>query len=158
MGLVVCMCVCAMFLVEWPRFILSGGSVLYWSVGVCPFSGLWGGGIMAGGSLKGCQRLRWGIWYGRRLGCCWLWIRRECEIAQLCWCGLLFCGIAQHLHSVVSGAERMCFFIKVFCKARCMAIVLEGLLVFVISYIEASSSLSHIRLLAFRAGEFLHSG
>jgi hypothetical protein len=36
----------------------------------------WGGGggvgFMAGGSLKGCQRLHWGIWYGRRLSDCWL--------------------------------------------------------------------------------------
>ena len=76
-------------------FILSGGSVLYWSVGVCPFSGFGaGGGVMDGGSLKGCQRLRWGIWYGHRLGGCWLRIWRECGIAQLCSCGLLFCGIA----------------------------------------------------------------
>ena len=29
-----------------------------------------GGGFMAGGSLRGCQRLRWGIWYARRLGDC----------------------------------------------------------------------------------------
>jgi len=31
-----------------------------------------GGGVMAGGSLRGCQRLYWGIWYVRRLGDCWL--------------------------------------------------------------------------------------
>jgi len=31
-----------------------------------------GGGGMAGGSLRGCQRLRWAIWYVRRLGDCWL--------------------------------------------------------------------------------------
>jgi len=53
-------------------FIFSGGSVLYWSVGVCPSPGLRKGGFMAGGSLRGCQRLRWGIWYVRRLGDCWL--------------------------------------------------------------------------------------
>jgi len=33
-----------------------------------------------------------------------------------------FFVVLQHLHSVVYGAERMCFFIKVFCKARCVAI------------------------------------
>jgi len=48
-----------------------------------------------------------------------------------------FLVVFQYLHSVVYGAERMCFSIKVFCEARCVAIVPEGLLVLVISYIEA---------------------
>ena len=30
--------------------------------------------------------------------------------------------VLQHLHSVVYGAARMCFSIKVFCEARCVAI------------------------------------
>jgi hypothetical protein len=40
-----------------------------------------------------------------------------------------FFVVLQHLHSVVYGAERMCFFIKVFCEAGCVAIVPEDLLV-----------------------------
>ena len=40
-GLVVCVgvCVCAVSCGMAWIFILSGGSVLYWSVGICPFSG-----------------------------------------------------------------------------------------------------------------------
>jgi hypothetical protein len=63
-----------LFLVEWPGFFpLVEVVFCIWGAGVCPFSGMQGeGGFMAGGSLKGCQRLRWRIWYGRRLGDCWL--------------------------------------------------------------------------------------
>jgi hypothetical protein len=35
--------------------------------------------------------------------------------------------VLQDLRSVVYGAERMCFFIKVFCEAGCVAIVPEDL-------------------------------
>jgi hypothetical protein len=68
-----------------------------------------------------------------------------------------FFVVLQYLHNVVYGAKRMCPFIKVLCEARCVAIVLEGLFVLVILYIEASSGLSYIRLFAFWAGEFVHS-
>ena len=61
----VCVCV-RYFLVEWLEF-LSFVEVVF-CIGVLGLRK--GGGFMAGGSLRGCQRLRWGIWYARRLGDC----------------------------------------------------------------------------------------
>jgi len=66
-------CVCALFLVEWPGF-LSFVEVVF-CIGVLGYVhslGCGRGRFMAVGSLRGCQRLRWGIWYVRRLGDCWL--------------------------------------------------------------------------------------
>jgi hypothetical protein len=82
-------CVCALVLVEWLGF-LPFVEVVF-CIGVL---GLRKGGFMVGGSLRGCQRLRWGIWYARRLGDCLLCIRRVCEIVRLYSCGLLSCDIA----------------------------------------------------------------
>ena len=46
--------------------------MLYWSVGGMSILWVAEGAFMAGGSLRGCQRLRWGIWYVRRLDDCLL--------------------------------------------------------------------------------------
>jgi hypothetical protein len=54
----VCVCV-HFFLWNGLAFILSGGSVLYRRFGVWPFSWLGGGGVMAGGSLKGVKDCVW---------------------------------------------------------------------------------------------------
>jgi len=46
----------------------------------------------------------------------------------------------------------MPFFIKVLCKSGHVVIIMEGLLVLIVSYCEASSGLSNIHLVAVRAG------
>jgi len=51
----------------------------------------------------------------------------------------------------------MVFFIKVFCEAVGMVIVLEGCFVFSVSRGESSTSLSDVSLVAFRVGEFVCS-
>ena len=69
----VCVCVCVLFVVEWPGFLSLVEVVFY--IGVLGYvhslARARGGGI-AGGSLRGCQRLHWGIWYVRSLGDCLL--------------------------------------------------------------------------------------
>ena len=109
MSVCVCVCVRALFLVEWPGF-LSIVEVVF-CIGVLGYVHALGcgRGFMAGGSLRGCQRLRWGIWYIRRLGDC-------CEFGVYvksfnCVHVGSFLVILQHLHNVVYGAERMCFLI-----------------------------------------------
>jgi len=61
------------------------------------------------------------------------------------------------LHNLIHRAERMAFFVKVFCEAVGMVIVLEGCFVLSVSRGETSTSLSDIRLVAFEAGEFVCS-
>jgi hypothetical protein len=102
-------CVCVRAVVEWPGF-LSIVEVVF-CIGMLGYVHALGcgRGFMAGGSLRGCQRLRWGIWYIRRLGDC-------CEFGVYvksfsCVHVGSFLVILQHLHNVVYGAERMCFFI-----------------------------------------------
>ena len=68
-----------------------------------------GGRFMVSGSLRGCQRLRWGIWYVRRLGDCWLEFGVYVESFNCVHVGSFV--ILQHLHNIVYGAERMCFLI-----------------------------------------------
>jgi hypothetical protein len=82
-GLVVCMVVCVCVCVCLCVCAVSCGMAWFLSlvevvfcIGVLGYvhsQCLGGGGsFMAGGSLKECQRLRWGIWYGRLLSDCWL--------------------------------------------------------------------------------------
>jgi hypothetical protein len=86
----VCVCVCAVYL--WTGLGFLSFVEVVFSIGVSKLRMV--GVFMVGGSLRGCQRLRWGIWYARRLGDCLLCILRVCEIVRLCSCGLLSCDIA----------------------------------------------------------------
>jgi len=58
----------------------------------------------------------------------------------------------QYLHDIAHGDERLSFFIKVFCKNGCVAILLEGCLVLLVSCGEVSISLSDVCLITVRTG------
>ena len=58
----------------------------------------------------------------------------------------------QYLHDTVHGAERVSFFIKVFCEGGCVAVVSEYFLVLLEPCGEASSSLYDVRLITVGTG------
>jgi len=61
------------------------------------------------------------------------------------------------LHNFVHRAKGMAFFIKVFCEAVGLVIVLKGGFVFFVSRGESSTSLSDVSFVAIGTGEFVCS-
>ena len=59
------------------------------------------------------------------------------------------------MHNFLHRAEGMAFFIKVFCEAVGLVIVLKGGCVFVVSRGESSTNLSDVSFVAIGAGEFV---
>ena len=63
-----------------------------------------------------------------------------------------FFTVIQYLHDAVHGAEGVCFLIKAFREAGCVAIASECFFVLFEPCGETSSSLSDIRLITVGAG------
>jgi hypothetical protein len=63
-----------------------------------------------------------------------------------------FIMVMQYLHDAAHGAEGVCFLMKVFCEAGCVAIVSECFFLLFESCSESSSSLSDIQFITVGAG------
>jgi hypothetical protein len=57
--------------------------------------------------------------------------------------------VLKYLHGFLYGAKRVCVFVEVLGRVRCVDVVLKSLFVFFIASVEAPSSLAHICFVVF---------